>query len=488
MHRRLLNAVKIPTTLPEPCEIELKLALPVSDPSGLAHRVFFTSLLARRKSTRTPLHNTYYDTPDQLLRQQGVALRVRRKGHSGKPQRLQTLKTEGASGSALSIRGEWEFAVPSEALSLEILRANAPWARIDPDARIFAALGPCFVTHFERTTWLVRRRDASTVEVALDIGKIEAGDKSAPLCELELELLHGEPQALSEIAQQIAGRIPLLPLGQSKSERGYALAKGALDAPVRADPARVRARMPVADAAHRVLREMFRQFTANLHALRVSDDPEVVHQARVGWRRFRSAWRLFRPALESAGAPDWDALKPLTTFVGELRDLDVARTETLPPFTEDYTAGNPNRTKDWQALLEALAAAATLQRKSARFALEDPAPGATLLQTVFWLERLPRQPADNAPDPSTPPLRQWGARRVGRMHQQLESALEDDSGSVASQHRIRIEANRLRYAIEALRGVPPRDVGLQYPALNRKRQKSPANTGLAGLLGVRIGP
>ena len=441
--------------LPEPREIELKLALPVSDPSGLAQRVSRTPLLARRKSTRTQLHNTYYDTPEQLLRQQGVALRIRRKGRAGKPQWLQTLKTAGASRSALSIRGEWEFAVPSGNLSLEILQANTPWARIDPDGRIFAELGPCFVTRFERTAWLVRRRDASAVEVALDIGHIEADGKTAPLCELELELLRGDTQALSDTAQQIAGLIPLLPLSQSKSERGYALAQGALHAPVRADPSGLRASMPLARAAQSVLREMFNQFTANLQALRISDDPEVVHQARVGWRRFRSALRLFRPALEGNGTPDWDTLKPLMTFVGELRDLDVARTETLPPFTEAYTADDPRRTQDWQALFEALKGAATLQRKAVRYALEDPALGATLLLTVFWLERLVQQQVGNGPDASPPPLRRWAARRVGRMHQRLESALEADEGSVLSQHRIRIQAKRLRYAVEALRGVLP---------------------------------
>ena len=41
------------------------------------------------------------------------------------------------------------------------------------------------------------------------------------------------------------------------------------------------------------------------------------------------------------------------------------------------------------------------------------------------------------------------------MHQRLESALEADEGSVLSQHRIRIQAKRLRYAVEALRGVLP---------------------------------
>ena len=260
---------------------------------------------------------------------------------------------------------------------------------------------------------------------------------------------------MSETAQQIAGQISLLPLDQSKSERGYALAQGTLDAPVRADPPRLRASMPPAAAAQSVLREMFHQFTANLHAMRVSDDPEVVHQARVAWRRFRSAWRLFRSARFGSDTPDWDTLKALLTFVGELRDLDVAQTETLPPFTEAYTGADARRTQDWQALFDVLAGAAALQRKAVRYALEDPALGATLLQTVFWLERLPRQQAGNGSDASPPPLRRWAVRRIERMHKQLESALEADEGSVLSQHRIRIQAKRLRYAVEALRGVLP---------------------------------
>lgn len=80
-------------------EIELKLALPTSDLSSLAKRLGQTPALARRKPTRLPLHNVYYDTPGQVLRRERVALRIRRVGSAAKPQWLQTLKIGGRGDS-----------------------------------------------------------------------------------------------------------------------------------------------------------------------------------------------------------------------------------------------------------------------------------------------------------------------------------------------------------------------------------------------------
>jgi CHAD domain-containing protein len=87
-----------------------------------------------------------------------------------------------------------------------------------------------------------------------------------------------------------------------------------------------------------MLREAFSQFETNLMVLRKSDDPEVVHQARVGWRRFRSALRLFKPALTDKARPLSLALPSLLNLLSELRDLDVAWHDTLPPLQEAYTA------------------------------------------------------------------------------------------------------------------------------------------------------
>ncbi|MDO9198415.1 CYTH and CHAD domain-containing protein [Rhodoferax sp.] len=436
-------------------EIELKLALPTSDPSSLARQLARTPLLARRKATQQNLHNVYYDTPEQLLRQQRVALRIRRVGSEAQPQWLQTLKTGGRSDSALAQRGEWEVPVPGAALSRAALKAT-PWSGIDPDGHVFAALAPCFETRFARTTWLVRRRDGSVVEVALDIGQIAAGDKTTPICELELELLSGQPAALFDIARQIAQTLAVLPLTASKSERGYALAQDGVDLALRAQPPTLTPDMSLPEAAQRVLREMFYQFTANLNALRSSEDAEVVHQARVGWRRFKSALRLFKPVLALDALPTWQALQTLLSFLGELRDLDVARIDTLPPLADDYMAGDARRAAAWQAMTQALLDAASLQRKSVRYALQEPAVGAVLLEIAQWLEGLSvlSRPGDAAVERNVS-LRPWARRRIVRLHEQLKLARKE-AGSPESLHRVRILAKRLRYGIEALLPLLPK--------------------------------
>ncbi|MFC5519607.1 CYTH and CHAD domain-containing protein [Polaromonas jejuensis] len=437
-----------------PEEIELKLALPGSDPSSLKQRLARTPVLARRQATQLQLHNVYFDTPGQLLRRKRAALRLRRTGSAAKPEWLQTLKTGARSDSALSQRGEWETPVPGEKLALQALQAT-PWSRIDPDGSVFRALAPCFVTSFERTSWTVRKRDGTVIEMSLDIGKIIAGNKNTPLCELELELVAGQPAALFDMAQQIARHIAVMPENLSKSERGYALAQDALNAPLHAQPASLTSDIPLAGAAQRVLREMFCQFTVNLNALRNSDDPEVVHQARVGWRRFRSACRLFKPAFAADAPPSWQPLQALLAFMGELRDLDVARTETLPPIASAYTAGDARREEKWQAMTQALVHATTLQRKAVRYALEAPAVGAALLTITQWLEAWPEMPgAGDARLGPKESLRRWARRRIVRQHDRLKIALRNVD-SPESQHRVRILAKRMRYGIEALRPLLP---------------------------------
>ena len=439
---------------PRSDEIELKLALPTFDASGLAKRLARTPVLARRKATHQQLHNIYYDTPDQRLNQQRIALRLRRVGNSANPQWLQTLKTGGSSHSALSQRGEWETRVPGAELSLPALKAT-PWSAIDPDDTLFEALAPCFVTRFERTIWVVRRRDGSVVEVALDIGQLEAGNKIAPICELELELKAGQASALFDIARQIAGTIAVLPANVSKAERGFTLAQDGLSQPCRAQPPKLHPDLPRSVAAQRVLLEMFCQFTTNLNVLRTSDDPEVVHQARIGWRRFKSALQLFNPVLAAHPAPSWQELQPLLRCLSELRNLDVARTETLPPLADAYVTEDKQRAQIWQAMTQALTTAADLQRKAVRYALQDPAIGAALLASTQWLEGLSDGSSDQAALKPKISLRQWSKRRILRLQERLKLACREVN-TPEQLHRVRILAKRLRYGTEALHPLLPR--------------------------------
>jgi len=445
-----------PNSLPQgPQEIELKLALPGSDPSHLAQQLARIPLLARRQATRLHLHNVYYDTPTQVLRQARIALRIRRVGSDAKPQWLQTLKMGGLGDSALSQRGEWEVPVPDARLDLQGLQAT-PWNHIDPDGSVFQSLVPSFSTVFDRTIWLVRKRDGSVVEVALDLGQIEANHLNSPICELELELLAGSPLALFDIARQIAKTTTVLPANASKAERGYTLADGCLDKPLRAQPPSLTPKLSLHETTRRVLREMFCQFTTNLGLLCNSDNPEVVHQARVGWRRFKSALRLFKVSLPGNATPSWQALRPLLNLLGDVRNFDVACTETLPPLGAAYAAGDSQRTQTWHTMEQALTQAAIRQRELAREALQRPAVGASLLEITQWLEGWSTlvAPDEVALEPKEP-LRGWARRRIKRLHDQLQLALRD-TANPDSQHHARIIAKRMRYGIEALKPLLPK--------------------------------
>ena len=440
-------------------KIELKLALSDADPASLATQLTSLPMLARRKLTRQHLHNTYYDTPDQHLRQAKITLRLRRFTGEVKPLWVQSYKTGDQGNSALSQRGEWEELVAGDVLERPMLRST-PWSDFDPDGAIFGALGVCFIADFERTRWDVRRRDGSKVGIALDIGHISIGSKKTPICELKLELFSGQPAALLAVAQTIAHRMSVMPLAISKSARGYALAQNALELPRRAQPPQLSRNLTLTEAAPCVLKEMFCQFTTNLVALRTSDDLEVVHQARVGWRRFKSALRLFKPILNPDTRPSLQPLQGLLSLLSELRELDVARTDTLPPLQHAFTTGNTRRAKDWQAMTRVLAQATTGKREALRHALQDPILGSALLDITQWLET---PVAINAPGSEIveqrPALTRWARRRLVRLHGQLKLALQAPA-STESLHQTRIAAKRQRYAIEALR-----------PLLRRQRAK-----------------
>ena len=206
-----------------------------------------------------------------------------------------------------------------------------------------------------------------------------------------------------------------------------------------------------------VLREAFSQFETNLMVLRKSDDPEVVHQARIGWRRFRSALRLFKPALTDNARPLSSALPSLLNLLGELRDLDVAWHDTLPPLQEAYTAGDTKRLKAWLSMLQALQQAGKRHRQSVRVALRSPEVGADMVATTAWLQALSETDADmdrHTDKKVNVSLRCWSERRMARLHRKLKSARKD-IGNPDHQHRLRILAKRMRYSLEALHAFLP---------------------------------
>ena len=432
-------------------EIELKFALPAPEPRLLEKQLASTKVIGRRKPKREQLHNTYYDTPEHALQQACVALRVRQFGDANCPRWVQTLKMGGNSDSALSRRGEWEVALKENQLDSTPL-ANTPWMALDPDGSLFHALTPLFTTTFERLTWVIKRAN-TTVEVALDRGSVLMDGRTSALCELEIELLHGSTDVLFEIASDIAQQVTLLPLHMSKAERAYRLAQGTLDAPLQAKPPALPERPDCNQVAQTVLRECFLQFTANLNTLRSSDAPEVVHQARVGWRRMKSLLKLFKLPGEGSSMPSLEPLKPILTAMTELRDLDVAANEVLPRYATAYQEADATRTKQWRELEKALAQSSRAQRQQMRKILTDAVVGQTLLQITRWLETGIIFPA--AEPSGAKNFSKWVNKRIARLAERVGNAPAQCIDEVR-QHQLRIRSKRLRYCVESLRPLLPK--------------------------------
>lgn len=193
-------------------EIELKLQ--VADAADW--EAICACVCARgRAAAPAEMEAVYFDTPEADLRRARLAYRVRREG----AQWVATLKGGGSSQGGLHCRSEW----------------NRPAAGAEPDLAQFAdvlgeqaalagkALHPIVRTAFVREAVLVEC-GGSLLEAALDRGLIEAGGRSAPILEVELELKRGSVQAALAFGAQLARHFPFVLEARSKFLRGLLLA------------------------------------------------------------------------------------------------------------------------------------------------------------------------------------------------------------------------------------------------------------------------
>ncbi|MCL2918884.1 inorganic triphosphatase [Shewanella litorisediminis] len=164
------------------------------------------------------LSNGYFDTPDMQLRQWDMGLRVR--GRNGK--REQTIKTAGKVVGGIHTRPEYNVDIEADSPVLSLFPEHI-WPEGANLNETQAELACIFNTDFRRLTWLVEE-GRNRIEIALDQGLICAAGNEEPLCELEFELMAGEPLALLDLAAELANTIPLRLGKASKAQRGYRLA------------------------------------------------------------------------------------------------------------------------------------------------------------------------------------------------------------------------------------------------------------------------
>jgi CHAD domain-containing protein len=398
--------------------------------------------------TRREQIATYYDTPDLRLTRAGASLRYRDDdGWTVK------LPVDERPGAAL-VRHEQVFrgapGTPPTA-ALELVAARVRTARLSPVARIRTTR--CLVVLRAPSATPASGPEAAPALGVLtdDVCTVLQGRAPGTFRELELELA---PDVADDALDGVATR--LRAAGASDADPAPKVAR-ALGAAAAAEPDVVS--YPVASPAtvesviRHALSDAVLKLVTNDPVVRIGEDIEGVHQARVATRRLRSHLRTFRELLD----PEWtrvlrDELGWLGDELGAVRDADVLR-DRLEHRVADLDDADREAA---QPVLDRIAE----QQASARAVLLD---GLRSPRYLALLDRLvdaahrPRVVARIGGDDAE--VLRALVRRPWRQLRRAVAQLPDPAPDPAL-HAIRIKAKRARYAAEVVEpafGPPARD-------------------------------
>ncbi|WP_157216605.1 CYTH and CHAD domain-containing protein [Flavisphingomonas formosensis] len=398
-------------------EVELKLELTPAAADALERSGLLPGMpqIVRQRSV-------YFDTPDHALSEEGMTLRIRHVGRK----RVQTVKAEGGSAAGLFARPEWEFGVKSDTPVLD---------ERTPIRALFGAAAdtivPLFEVSVERRTWIVEREGAK-IELVLDRGEANAGERSSPICELELEQKHGKPDALFALARHIDAHLPVHLGVLTKSERGFRLLKSA-KAAVKTGPVALKPDLDAAHAFQHIAQSCLRQFRLNEALLFEQHDPNALHQARVALRRLRSAFTIHK---EMLGDLRFGRLREETRWLAlalaDARSIDVLIEQNEDP-----------------ELSTRLLAARDQAYHAAETALHSERARTLMLDLVEWiaLGDWLRQPLFKEMREQPAPL--FAAAALDRFRGKVKKSGKDLAGlDDEARHELRKAAKKLRYASE----------------------------------------
>jgi len=421
-------------------ETELKLSVRPDHAARIRRHPIVRDLKSGQADTKH-LVSVYFDTPELLLRRRALSLRVREVDH----RHIQTLKRMQPSDGAIFKRDEWEWDVAACVPDISKFD-DGDAQRIVRKAGAEDRLKRMFKTDVQRTVWNLRDADAE-IELALDIGEI-CGENGAcePVCEAELELKSGDSRRLYEIALALNERIDCTVGSLAKSERGYALCGNEVMKPSKACTIVLANEMTVWEAFVAISRSCLAHLEANAPVARLGRDPEGIHQARVAIRRLRAAFKVFKAALPADKrvffAKD---LRWLQKQLGDARDLDVFKDETLAPMLD-------RAPKD--AVLIELGKRVEAARGDAYArackALESRRYGRLRLELERWFaEPVPAGVADCAVRPMTRKVHWFAKRSIRKSHRKVMAAGDHLATlSEAELHALRIRGKQARYCVE----------------------------------------
>lgn len=164
---------------------------------------------------RYQMQTTYYDTPTGGLSQKHITLRCRMENEEA----VCTVKTPLSCYG----RGEWDCRCDDISKAIpQLVEAGAPRELLTLTSE---GLVPVCGARFTRYAGIIDFAGA-VLEIALDTGILTGGGQEQPLCEVEVELKSGAPEAAIAFGMELQRIFALVPQKKSKFRRALDLAQG----------------------------------------------------------------------------------------------------------------------------------------------------------------------------------------------------------------------------------------------------------------------
>lgn len=384
------------------------------------------------------LEDRYFDTAEFHVNRAGYTCRIRRKGDRAE------LTLKGMADANEGMRSRRELTETLENPGVSPLAAPGACGAI---LRAVAGRNPLreiFRLDTRREVFDLSDAEGPVAEIAVDETTIPVGeDRPVRLSRVEVEV---EPAAVDRarpFVNAIVAANRLAEAGTSKFEAAL-IATGQSVPAVAGEygSTAVEPEMSAGEVAFAVLRKQFAALRANEPGTRLGEDIEALHDMRVASRRLRAAMAAFRPFLTPRMQRFRDQLGWVAAALGEVRDLDV-QLERMHEWRAHFP---PERA----AALEAVEELLESRRKAARrrmLAVLDSRRYETLCRSFATALRF-GPPKSFAPGRApvlaiAPDMVERRYKRVRKMGDAIAKDSPPDS-----YHALRIEAKKLRYALE----------------------------------------
>jgi inorganic triphosphatase YgiF len=406
----------------------------------------------RGPPSRRKLVSTYFDTPKHKLQRHGMTLRVR----CAEDGIVQTVKNAMTRSFA---RGEWETDLDRPTPDVSKAK-DSPLAEI-ASKKASHHLKPVFETSVNRTTRAIEI-GSSSIELAVDRGRLSAGRRSEPIAEFELELKKGRTIDLFGLARSFERKTAAELDLRSKAERGYSLASGQSQKALHAERVELESSLTANKAFNIIALSALRQFAGNADGVR-EGDAEAIHQMRVGLRRLR-ADSLFSDILPRSHTEKVKKeLKWLTSELALARELDVFVKEKVEPLRS-----GPAPKRGAQAVNNEFAARRNRAFRDARKALELRRYRLLLLDVLEWLETR-----------STSRMAEAGAGidafAQNLLERRVRKARKQGGGlnelGPRERHKLRIKIKKIRYGVDFFRSLYSKNAQDELDVLSARLKK-----------------